>query len=208
MTLAVVTLLLPAAAPPAQAASSVNLEATYDTVLKLAWTSRAVYVDSRATITNTSGAAINRVEFNTIATRLGGIRLQPTRVDGATVAATISDQTISVPLGKSLANGATTMVQIRYSATLRSTLSGSNWLFTKANGIMDLYRWLPWVSRRIAFNRPNHGDPFMTPVEPAGEGPDRRRPQARVRHDRRSDRDHAPTGCRRPSRHATCATSR
>ena len=121
MTLAVVTLLLPSAAPPARAASSVHLEATYDTVLKLAWTSRAVYVDSRATVKNTSGAAIDRIEFNTIATRLGGLRLQPTRVDGATVAATISDQTISVPLGKSLANGATTMVQIRYSATLRST---------------------------------------------------------------------------------------
>ena len=167
MTLAVVTLLFPAAAPPTRAASSVNLEATYDTVLKLAWTSRAVYVDSRATVKNTSGAAIDRVEFNTIATRLGGLRLQPTRVDGRTVAATISDQTISVPLGKSLADGASTMVQIRYSATLRSTLTGSNWLFTKANGVMDLYRWLPWVSRRIAFDRPNHGDPFMTPSSPS-----------------------------------------
>ena len=31
---------------------------------------------------------------------------------------------------------------------------------------MDLYRWLPWVSRRIAFDRPNHGDPFMTPSSP------------------------------------------
>ena len=71
-----------------------------------------------------------------------------------------------MPLGKSLADGATTMVQIRYSATLRSTLTGSNWLFTKANGVMDLYRWLPWVSRRIAFDRPNHGDPFMTPSSP------------------------------------------
>jgi hypothetical protein len=30
---------------------------------------------------------------------------------------------------------------------------GSNWMFTKANGVLDLYRWLPWVSRRIAFDR-------------------------------------------------------
>ena len=166
MTLAVVALLLPAAAHPTRAAASIDLDATYDTVLKLAWTSRAVYVDSRATIKNTSGAAIDRIEFNTIATRLGAIHLQPTRVDGATVPAAISDQTISVPLGKSLADGATALVQIRYSATLRSTLTGSNWLFTKANGVMDLYRWLPWVSRRIAFDRPNHGDPFMTPSSP------------------------------------------
>jgi hypothetical protein len=37
-------------------------------------------------------------------------------------------------------------------------------MFTRANGILDLYRWLPWVSRRIAFDRPNHGDPFETPT--------------------------------------------
>jgi hypothetical protein len=35
-------------------------------------------------------------------------------------------------------------------------------MFTRTNGILDLYRWLPWVSRRIAFTRPNHGDPFET----------------------------------------------
>ncbi len=54
--------------------------------------------------------------------------------------------------------------RVRFHATLRSSLSGSNWLFTKTNGIADLYRWLPWVSRRIAFDRPNHGDPFETPT--------------------------------------------
>jgi hypothetical protein len=58
------------------------------------------------------------------------------------------------------------VVRVRYGASLRSSLSGSNWLFTKANGVADLYRWLPWVSRRIAFNRPNHGDPFETPSSP------------------------------------------
>ena len=163
LTLAVVALLLPAAAPAARAASTLKVDATYVSILKLNWTNRAIYVDSKATVRNTSGAAIDRLEFNTIATRLGGLRLQPVRVDGVDVVATISDQTISVPLGKSLANGATTVVQIRYGASLRNTLTGSNWLFTKANGIMDLYRWLPWVSRRIAFDRPNHGDPFETP---------------------------------------------
>ncbi len=156
-------LLLPAAVPPARAASSVKLDATYDSYLKLAWTSRAIYVDSTATVVNASGGAIDRIEFNTIAARLGAMRLHPVTVDGSTVAATVSDQTISVPLGRSLADGARTVVRIRYSGTLRSSLSGSNWLFTKANGVMDLYRWLPWVSRRIAFDRPNHGDPFVTP---------------------------------------------
>ena len=59
-----------------------------------------------ATVVNASGAAIDRIEFNTIAARLGAMRLHPVTVDGATVAATVSDQTISVPLGRSLANGA------------------------------------------------------------------------------------------------------
>ena len=163
LALAVVALLLPAAAPSARAASTLKVDATYVSILKLAWVSRAVYVDSTATVRNVSGASIDRLEFNTIATRLGAIKLRPVTVDGAVVAATISDQTISVPLGKSVANGAMTVVHIRYGATLRNTLTGSNWLFTKVNGVMDLYRWLPWVSKRIAFDRPNHGDPFETP---------------------------------------------
>jgi hypothetical protein len=162
LTLAVVALLFPAATPAAKAASTLRVDATYVSVLKLGWTSRAVYVDSKATVRNRSGAPIDRLEFNTIAARLGAIQLRPVLVDGSTVAATISDQTISVPLGKSLADGATSLVHIRYGATLRGTLSGSNWLFAKANGVMDLYRWLPWVSKRVAFDRPNHGDPFVT----------------------------------------------
>ena len=55
---------------------------------------------------------------------------------------------------------------VAYAATLRSTLSGSNWLFTRANGIVDAHRWLPWISRDVPFDRPNHGDPFVTPVSP------------------------------------------
>jgi hypothetical protein len=27
-----------------------------------------------------------------------------------------------------------------------------------------MYRWLPWVSRRLPFDRPNFGDPFVTPT--------------------------------------------
>ena len=57
-------------------------------------------------------------------------------------------------------------MRVRYAARARTSLTGSNWMFTKANGILDLYRWLPWVSRRIAFDRPNHGDPFETPTSP------------------------------------------
>ncbi|MFL5680773.1 MAG: hypothetical protein ACJ77B_09255, partial [Chloroflexota bacterium] len=69
-------------------------------------------------------------------------------------------------LGGVLAAGATVQARIVYRAHLRSDLTGSNWMFTRANGIVDAYRWLPWVSRRVPFNRPNHGDPFITPVSP------------------------------------------
>jgi aminopeptidase N len=144
--------------------SSPFLDATYDAYLALAWDSRNIYVDSTATIRNTWGRGIDRVELNTIAARLGRIRLEPVAVDGHAVAAQISDQTIVVPLGGVLPPGGTARVRVRYHATLRSGLAGSDWLFTRANGVLDLYRWLPWVSRRIAFTRPNHGDPFETPL--------------------------------------------
>jgi len=146
--------------------SSLRLEARYDAALTLGWTSRAVRVDSTATIRNTSGGSIDRVELNTVAARLGGLRLLGVTVDGATVTATIHDQTIIVPLGGILPEGETTVVRVRYAATLRSTTGNSDWLFTKANSIADLYRWLPWVSRRVAFVRPNLGDPFVTPSSP------------------------------------------
>jgi hypothetical protein len=143
--------------------TSLFLDATYDAALRISWGTRKISVDSTATIRNTSGAPIDRIELNTIAARLGGIQLHGVTVDGVAVSATRSDQTIVVPLGGALPVDGTTRIRVRFHATLRSSLSGSNWLFTKANGIIDLYRWLPWVSRKIAFDRPNHGDPFETP---------------------------------------------
>ena len=52
--------------------TSVNLTASYATTLALRYGSRAFSVDSTATITNTSGGPIDRIELNTIAARLGG----------------------------------------------------------------------------------------------------------------------------------------
>lgn len=144
--------------------SSLALDAVYRASLKPNWETRAIWVDSTAIITNTSGGEIDRIELNTIAARLGAIRLRPVTVDGVAVAATISGQTIVIPLGGVLPAGAITKIRVRFSARLRSTVGGSDWLFTRANGIADLYRWLPWVSRRVTFQRPNHGDPFVTPT--------------------------------------------
>jgi len=146
--------------------TSVNLTASYSVVLALRYGSRSFAVNSTATITNTSGGPIDRVELNTIAARLGGMELRAVEVDGRAVSRRVRDQTVIVPLGGILPAGATAKVRVQYRSTLRSTLGGSNWLFTKANGIVDAYRWIPWVSRETPFDRPNHGDPFVTPVSP------------------------------------------
>jgi aminopeptidase N len=139
------------------------VDAVYRSHLKMTWATRSIWVDSTAIIRNTSGAEIDRIELNTIAARLGAMRLRPVTVDGVAVPATVSGQTIVVPLGGILPVDATTRVRVRFSARLQDDTAGSHWLFTRANGIADLYRWLPWVSRRVAFDRPNHGDPFVTP---------------------------------------------
>ena len=146
--------------------TSLYLSATYATKLSLYYGSRTFRLDSTATITNTSGGPIDRVELNTAVARLGGMRLTAVTVDGTAVPARVADQTIVVPLGGILPAGATAAVRVRYSATLRTSLSGSSWLFTRANGIVNAYRWIPWVSRATPFDRPNHGDPFVTPVSP------------------------------------------
>ncbi len=146
--------------------TSIDLTAEYDVTLALNFGTRAFNVDSTMGVRNDSGEPIDRVELNTIAARLGGMKLGAVTVAGKAVTATVSDQTIVVPLGGILGAGQSVQVRVRYSATLRSSLSGSNWLFTRANGIVDAHRWIPWVSRKVAFDRPNHGDPFVTPVTP------------------------------------------
>ena len=147
-------------------ATSINLTAEYQATVTLNFGTRSFRVSSTMTVTNTSGKAIDRLELNTIAARLGHMTLTPARVDGVAVSPTVSDQTIHLPLGGILEPGATTTVRIGYRATLRGDTAGSNWLFTRANGILEAHRWLPWISIPTAFDRPNHGDPFVTPVSP------------------------------------------
>jgi hypothetical protein len=144
--------------------TSYRLDATYEATLRLGWASRAIRVSETIAVTNTSGGPIDRLELNAVPARLGAMRLGTVTVDGRPVPATVSDQTIVVPLGGVLDAGAATRIGLSFSARLRTTTGGSDWMFTRRNGIADLYRWLPWVSRRTAFVRPNIGDPFVTPV--------------------------------------------
>jgi hypothetical protein len=146
--------------------TSLALSATYETRVRLAVSARRLHGYTLITAENRSGAGIDRLELNTVMPRLGAMRLNSVTVDGTEVRASVDDQTIVVPLGGILPAGATTTVRVSFSATLRSSLSGSSWLFTRANGIVNLYRWIPWISKRTPFDRPNHGDPFVTPVSP------------------------------------------
>jgi hypothetical protein len=125
---------------------------------------RRVRGDTLITARNVSGGDIDRIELNTVMLRLGGMRLTEVSVDGVAAAARADDQTIVVPLGGILPDGASATIRVRFTATLRSSVGGSSWLFTRANGIVNLYRWIPWISRVTPFDRPNHGDPFVTPV--------------------------------------------
>jgi len=145
-------------------ATSLNLTATYQATVRMSFATRAFAVNEAISVTNTSGIAIDRLELNTIAARLGGMTITGATVDAAAVHPTIGDQTIHLPLGGILDPGATTVVRLQYRATLRSTTTGSTWLFTRANGVLEAYRWLPWISRPTPFDRPNHGDPFVTGV--------------------------------------------
>ncbi len=144
--------------------SSYRLDATYAATLRLGWQKRSVRVNEAIAITNTSGGPIDRIELNAVPARLGHMVLGQVTVDGTPVAARIDDQTIVVPLGGILAAGDSTHVGLYYRATLRTTTTGSDWMFSQRNGIADLYRWLPWISKRLPFVRPNSGDPFITPA--------------------------------------------
>jgi hypothetical protein len=149
--------------------TSLDLEATYAVAASIGWTSRQLAVTTRISITNRSGKAIDHVLLNTVAAPLGRLRELSVEVDDRPVPATRTDQTIRVPFGGVLPDGGTLEVVVRYRATIRSDLagpSGSAWLFTRTNGILALYRWIPWLSREHPFARPNHGDPFVTVVSP------------------------------------------
>ena len=143
-----------------------RITATYAIDARLAVAARSLRGSVTITARNDSGAGIDRLRLNTVMGPLGRLVLGAVTVDGRTVKATRSGQTITVPLGGVLPAGASATVVVPFSATLRSTTGGSTWLFTRANGITSMYRWVPWISRTTAFERPNFGDPFVTPVSP------------------------------------------
>ena len=146
--------------------STISMTATYNIDARLAVSARTLRGTVTITARNDSGVDIDTVRLNTTLGPLGRLLLGRVTVDGTAVTATHADQTITVPLGGILHDAATVKLVVPFRATLRSTIGGDAWLLTRANGITDLYRWVPWISRSTAFDRPNFGDPFVTPVSP------------------------------------------
>jgi hypothetical protein len=118
-------------------------------------------------ITNRSGGPIDRLELNTVLARIGALRITTATVDGIPVSPTVSDQTIRLPLGGILADGASADLRLAFTARVGSRLDTSRWLFSRVDGSWAAYRWLPWVSLARRFDRPNHGDPFITASSPS-----------------------------------------
>jgi len=146
--------------------TSIALVATYDAAVTLNYGTRTMSVGETIKVRNASGGSIDHVELNTVTARIGALRLRSVTVGGKSTQVRIEDQTIVVPLGGTLPNRASTRIGLTLNAALRADLAGSNWLFTRFNGIVDANRWLPWVSVKRLFDRPNHGDPFFTASSP------------------------------------------
>jgi hypothetical protein len=158
-----------AAAPDAEvdpAVASYLLEGRYDVSLHLAWAERRVRVTTRLDLLNTSGGPVDRLELNSAAARLGAMRGLHVTVDGVQAQARIVGQTITVRLPGPLAEGGRARVWLAYRARLGTRVAGRAYWFAKLGGVVQLYRFIPWLSRTIRFGAQGHGEPFLTPVSP------------------------------------------
>jgi hypothetical protein len=146
--------------------TSLEVTASYHVNAAITVRTGALDVSTTITVRNDSGDGIDRLELNTIAARLGSLSIVAATVDDAPVVATVRDQTVTLPLGGVLPAGATSTILIQYRATLRTGITGSDWMFSRYGGTLSLYRWIPWVSVATPFDRSNGGQPFVTPSSP------------------------------------------
>jgi hypothetical protein len=155
-----VGLLVPGAATGA--VDSLDLEATYEVRAILGYGRGRLSVDSTATVTNPGAMAVRQLTFNLVPLRIGGAVIEAVTVDGRPAASSADDQTLLVNLPVVLGPGGRAEVQIRYRASLAPDADDGNGYFRKADGIVASARWIPWLSRTVAFDRPTIGNPFVT----------------------------------------------
>jgi hypothetical protein len=144
---------------------SIDLTATYQVNADFSWASRAVSVQTTASVRNTSGGSVNSLDFNLTPLVLGNAHVSSVLVNGSSATKSISDQTLVISLPSTLAAGASVSVEIDYTATLNSNSKGVRWLFARTTEL-TAYRWIPWLSRPISFEANRQGDPWVTPLSP------------------------------------------
>ncbi|MEP7379504.1 MAG: hypothetical protein ABI725_08095, partial [Chloroflexota bacterium] len=155
----------PFAAPVAAASvNSLRLSATYDVSASFSWATRAVSVHTTAHVTNSSGASVSTIAFNLATLHTGAAHVGVVTVRGSAATETIKDQTVLVPVSPALGAGSSADIVINYTANLASTGGGYKWEFTRANGVMTAYRWIPWLSRTIRFSNAGGGEATETPT--------------------------------------------
>jgi len=155
---------LPIPARSAEMPSSLRLSATYNVTATLKWSRSKLIVSSTALVTNDTGEQVNSLTFSLLPAKIGWMRLKSVTVGDTPAATAVSGQTLGVTLPAPLEPKGQVAVTIRYVAFFGSKAGNSQWMFVKANGIATAYRWIPWLSKRVAFKRPNFGDPFVTAV--------------------------------------------
>ena len=146
--------------------TSLDLTATYDVAATLVTATGRLRVSTSIDLRNDSGGPIDRVELNLLPLRVGAYHQGDVLVDDRPVAPVRSDQTLIVPLGGILPDGASARIRVGYDAAFSTSTTGTRWMFSRAGGAYAAYRWIPWISRVTPFDRPNFGDPFVTPVSP------------------------------------------
>ena len=152
-------------APSAEAAvNSLSLRATYDVTASFSWATRAVSVHSTAHVTNPTASAVSKVAFNLATLHTGTASVGLVTARGSAVGESINDQTVLVPFSPALGPGASADVVINYTANLASTGGGYKWQFTRTNGVMTAYRWIPWLSRTLRFSNAGGGEATETPT--------------------------------------------
>jgi hypothetical protein len=147
--------------------SSLAIEARYEVRLSISMATLRLAATETIEFVNRSGGPIDRLDLNTVLPRLGSLQITAASVDGLPVTPAVNDQTIRLPLGGVLPDGAGATARISFRARFGTRLDGSRWLFTAAGGRFAAYRWLPWISAARPFNRPNYGDPFVTTSSPS-----------------------------------------
>lgn len=161
--LALVVLLVAAAVPAlANAPNSLRLKATYDVSATLNWSAGTLAVSSTAKVTNSTDEPVEALTFSLLPAKIGQMVLQQTLVGDTAAATTISEHAVIVTLPGPLGPGQEVPVRIDYTAKFKTNSKDKNWLFAKINGVATAYRWIPWLSRAMAYNRPNFGEPFVT----------------------------------------------